>query len=110
MVKTIIKEIGIVILLLLAIALLLAIVLYDYIPNNKIVPVKIQAYEVSEDIKQELNDAIPTEQNIVKTYYIDSTDLDLYEDTNEYDKGKPNPFAQDGYVNEIYIPTPGKQG
>lgn len=102
--KTIIKETGIVLLLLVFVVLLIAILLYDYIPSNKIVPIKIQAYEVPEDIDRELQDAIPTEQNIVKTYYIDNDDLDLY----DYDKGKPNPFAQDGEVNEVYIPSPGK--
>lgn len=91
--KTIIKEIGIVLLLLLAVSLLLAIVFYDYIPNNKTLPVKIQAYDIPEDIKEELSEAGLNEQNIVRTYYIDSTDLDLYESTNDYDKGKANPFA-----------------
>lgn len=105
MFKIIIKEIGIVLLLLVVVALLIATVLYDYIPNNKVVPIEIQAYEVSEDIKQELEDAIPAEQNIVKTYYIDNDDLDLY----DYDKGKPNPFAQDGNINQNFIPGPGKQ-
>jgi len=100
MAKTIIKEIGIVILLLVAVALLLAIVFYDYIPNNKTIPVKIQAYEVPEDIKQELGNSISDEQNIVRTYYIDSTDLDLYEATNDYDKGKANPFAYYGTEEE----------
>jgi len=104
MFKTVIKEIGIVLLLLVAVVLLLAIVFYDYIPSNKIVPIKIQAFEVPEDVKQELKDANPTEQNIVKTYYIDNDDLDLY----NYDKGKPNPFAQDGAINDIYIPRPVK--
>ena len=118
MLKTILKETGIVILLLVVVTLLLAILFYDYIPSNKIVPVKIQAYDVPEEIEQELEEAIPTEQNIVSTYYIDSMDLNLYEDTNEYDKGKPNPFAQnvqtveDGNSiddgNTAYIPGTGK--
>ena len=91
--KTIVKEIGIVLLLILAIGLILAILLYDYIPNNKAVPIKIQAYNMAEDVKEELNGTTLEEQNIVRTYYIDSTDLNLYESTNEYDKGKANPFA-----------------
>lgn len=91
--KTIIKEIGIVVLILLAVSLLLAIVFYDYIPNNKTVPIKIQAYDIPEDVKQELSEVAINEQNIIRTYYIDSTDLDLYESTNDYDKGKANPFA-----------------
>lgn len=93
MTKAIIKEIGIVILLLLAVVLVLAIVFYDYIPNTKTVPVKMQAYNIPEDIKQELEESVSDEQNIVRTYYIDSSDLDLYESTNDYKKGKANPFA-----------------
>lgn len=131
MIKTIIKEIGIGVLLLLAIFLVLGIVFYDYIPNNKTVPIKIQAYSMPEDIKEDLDKAIPDEQRIVKTYSIDNTDLDIYEATNDYDKGKPNPFAsyeeekQDSSSdsennntqntqqnntnkNEVYINTPGK--
>lgn len=91
--KTIIKEIGIVLLLILAVSLLLAVIFYDYIPNNKTVPIKIQAYNIPEDVKDELSNVNLDEQNIVKTYYIDSSDLDLYESTNDYDKGKANPFA-----------------
>ena len=98
MAKTIVKEIGIALLLLIAIALVLGILFYDYIPNNKTVPIKIQAYEMPEDVKTELEEDIPEEQNIVRTYYIDSTDLNSYEATNDYDKGKPNPFAE-------YVPT-----
>ena len=137
MFKTIIKEFGIVILLLVAVILLLAILFYDYIPNNKTVPIKIEPYIVPEDIKQELENSIADEQNIVRTYYIDSTDLDLYESTNDYDKGKANPFADytqedttdntnstindinenntntiesntEQNKNEVYINTPGK--
>jgi len=132
MVKTIIKEIGIGVLLLIAIVLVLGIIFYDYIPNNKTVPIKIQAYNMPEDIKEDLDKAIPDEQKIIKTYSIDNADLDTYEATNDYDKGKPNPFAAYGEEiqeslsesegnnntentqqentnkNEVYITTPGK--
>lgn len=93
MIKTVLKEIGIIILLVIAVILVMAIIFYGYIPNNKTVPIKIQAYSIPEDVQIELQEAIPEEQNIVRTYYIDSTDLDLYETTNDYDKGKANPFA-----------------
>lgn len=135
MVKTIIKEVGIAILILIAIALVLGILFYDYIPNNKTVPIKIQAYEMPEDIQTELEEAIPEGQNVIKTLYIDDTDLNSYEATNDYDKGKPNPFAEYNSEesnssnesennntnnidknagvsgtneNEVYITTPGK--
>ena len=94
MAKIIIKEMGIVLLLLVAIALVLGIIFYDYIPNNKTLPTKVEAYAFPEDINKELNASIDNlEQNIVRTYYIDSDDLNLYESTNDYNKGKVNPFA-----------------
>jgi len=94
MIKIIIKEVGIAILVLVAIALVLGILLYDYIPNNKTVPIKIEAYKMPKDVEEELKEAVPEEKNIVRTYYIDSTDLDSYEITNDYDKGKVNPFEE----------------
>ena len=94
MAKIIIKETGILLLLLVAIALILGILFYDYIPNNKTLPTKVEAYAFPEDIKEELNESLDNlEQNIVRTYYIDSDDLSLYESKNDYDKGKANPFA-----------------
>lgn len=91
--SAIFKEIGIVLMLLVAVALLLAIIFYDYIPSNKVVPVKIKPYEMSEDIKEELKESVLDGQSIVKTHYIDSADLDAYEAGNDYNKGKANPFA-----------------
>lgn len=93
MAKTIFKEIGIVLLLLIAIVLILGILLYDYIPNNKTVPAEVEAYTFPSDIKEELSTTIKGEQKIVRTYYIDSDNLSLYENTKEYNKGRANPFA-----------------
>ncbi len=93
MIKTIAKEAGIVILLLIAIVLILGIVFYDYIPKNKTIPIKRQAYEFPEDIKSELKENLDETQNIVKTHYIDETDLNAYESKKDYKKGNPNPFA-----------------
>ena len=81
MIKTIAKEAGIVILLLIAIVLILGIVFYDYIPKNKTIPIKRQAYEFPEDIKSELKENL------------DETDLDAYESKKDYNKGNPNPFS-----------------
>lgn len=108
MAKTIIKEICIALLLLIAIAIVLGILFYDYIPNNKTVPIKIQAYQMPEDIQAELEEAIPESQNIVRTYYIDDTDLNAYEATNDYDKGKANPFA--AYVEKTENSASNSQG
>lgn len=93
MIKNVIKEIGIAIMLLIAIALILSIIFYQYIPNNKTVPIAVKAYTMPEDIKQELEESInQEEQNIVKTLYLTNIDLDVYESKN-YNKGKANPFA-----------------
>ena len=93
MIKKVFRELGIVLLLILAIGLLLAVLFYDYIPNNKVVPIKLQEYNMPEEIKEEIKDASLDNQNIVRTYAIDSKDLDLYEATNDYKKGKANPFS-----------------
>ena len=108
MAKTIIKEIGIALLLLIAIALILGILFYDYFPSNKTVPIKIQAYSMPEDIEEDLKKAIPNEQKIVKTYSIDNSVLDTYEATNDYDKGKANPFAE--YKEEVTDTSTDSQG
>lgn len=94
MVKRIIKEMIIIILLLCAIALILGIILYDYIPINKVVP-EIEKYQTSESVKNEIKETIDTENSeIVVTYEMDSSDLKSFEKTNEYDKGKANPFSK----------------
>lgn len=94
--KSIIKEIIIVLLLLLAIILVLGVFLYDYIPTSKIVP-KIEQYQVPNNIKEELekniNDIQENQAQIV--YEIDGTDLKNYEKSKDYQKGKVNPFSQD---------------
>lgn len=93
MVKTIAKETGIVILLLIAVALVMGILFYEYIPNNKTIPAKIEEYALPQEVKNELEASMSAEQNIIRTYYIDSSDLSIYEASNDYDKGKANPFA-----------------
>lgn len=94
--KTFIKELFIVILILAAIFLVLGVFLYDYIPTNKIVP-KIEQYQAPNNIKQELEDYISEEeeQKTQIVYEIDGTDLKNYEKTKDYQKGKVNPFGQD---------------
>jgi len=96
MLKSIIKELILVLLLLVAILLLLGIFLYDYIPTNKVVP-KIEQYQVPNAIKQELEETINEleEETTQIVYEIDGTDLKNYEKSKDYQKGKVNPFAQE---------------
>lgn len=96
MVKSVFKEIIIILLLIVVIILLLGILFYDYIPNSKTIPSKVQEYALEETVKQELDKELNNlnSEEIVKTYKLDATDIAHYEKTNEYDKGKINPFAE----------------
>ena len=93
MAKNIIKEIIIMLLLCLAIILVLGVLLYEYVPSNKIIPDEV-SYTTPEDIKEELSksDGVDDEQ-VILTYSIDATDLNNYERINTYVPGKPNPFS-----------------
>lgn len=91
--KNIFKEIIIILLLCLAIILVLGVLLYEYVPSNKIIPEPV-AYTTPEDVKQEISkgEGVDDEQ-VIMTYSIDSTDLKNYERINTYVAGKPNPFS-----------------
>lgn len=93
MIKNFIKEIIIILLLMIAVILVLGVLLYEYVPANKILPEKI-SYTTPEKIQQELqaSEEINNEE-IVITYQIDSTDLNNYKKIQEYVPGKKNPFA-----------------
>lgn len=91
--KAIVKEIIIVLLLVLAILLVLGVFFYDYIPMNKVVP-KIEQYEPPKNVKEELEENIEEKEEMTPIVReINSSDLNLYEKTKDYQKGKINPFA-----------------
>lgn len=92
--KTIIKELIIVLLLVLAILLVLGVFLYDYIPMNKVVP-KIEQYEAPNNIKEELEETVEDNGNTMTPIIreINSNDLKIYEKSKDYQKGKVNPFG-----------------
>lgn len=98
MAKSIIKEFFIILLLILAIVLLLGILFYNYLPTSKIVPTKVEEYALSAEAQEELNKELNNtdSEEIIKTYVLDATDIELYEKTKEYNKGKVNPFASYG--------------
>lgn len=92
MARNIIKEIIIVLLLALAIILVLGVLLYEYVPSNKIVPEKI-SYTTPEKVATELlADTNVDDTEVIITYQIDSTDLRNYQRIQEYVPGKKNPF------------------
>lgn len=91
--KNILKEIAIFILIIAAIILVLSVLLYEYIPTSKVVPTTI-AYETPENLKAELEDElIEDNSQVIITYEIDSSDLNVYQSTSSYKPGKQNPFA-----------------
>ena len=93
MTKTIIRETIIALLVCLAVLLLLSVLLYNYIPANKVVPETVE-YTPSKEIQTQLNAAVEdNSQEILMTYEITANDLANYERTNEYNPGKSNPFA-----------------
>ena len=93
MAKKIIKEIIIMLLLCLAIILILGVLLYEYVPSNKIIPDEV-SYTTPTAVQEELSKSENVESDeVILTYSVDSTDLDNYERINTYVPGKPNPFS-----------------
>ena len=93
MAKKIIKEIIIMLLLTLAIILILGILLYDYVPNSKVMPEPV-AYSTPENVKQEILESAGVDENqVILTYEIDATDLKNDKKVNNYKTGKSNPFS-----------------
>lgn len=93
MAKKVIKEIIIMLLLCLAIILILGVLLYEYVPSNKIIPDEV-SYTTPEAVQEELSKSEDVDNDeVILTYSVDSTDLDNYERINTYVPGKPNPFS-----------------
>lgn len=93
MAKTIIKEIIIALLLCLAIILILGVLLYGYVPTNKVIPEKV-SYTTPSNIKEELSQVSGVDESeVILTYEVDSTDLNNYQKIKDYKPGKPNPFS-----------------
>lgn len=96
MIKSIIKEMLIIILLIVMILLVLGILFYDYNPTTARIPTAVENYSLPIEMQDELNETIKTTetQNLVQTYSVDRYDLYDYEKSKDYEKGKPNPFAE----------------
>lgn len=91
--KEVIKNIGIGILVIIAIILLITIICYNKISIGRLIPT-VETYELSEEMKNELaTEQADENSEIITTYELDASDLKSYEKTKEYNKGKKNPFA-----------------
>lgn len=91
--KSVFKEIIIILLLCLAIVVILGVIFYEYIPNNKVVPSTVEAYKTSNSIKNEINQEIVDTPKQTVVLEVTESDLDLYKQKNSYNPGKSNPFA-----------------
>lgn len=96
MAKSIFKEILIILLACVAIVLIMAVIFYNYIPTNKVIPAKVTAYKTPENVEAEIvEDTIESyNTSSEKNYTIENSDLTMYKATSSYDPGKPDPFAE----------------
>lgn len=92
--KSIVKEIFIILLLCIAVCLVFGVIFYDYIPNNKVVPSTVEAYKTSNTIKDEISQEIVDypKQNI--TLEITDSDLTIKNKTKAMNLGKQTHFQQ----------------
>ena len=92
--KSIIKEILLTLLVTVAVVLILAVIFYQYIPSNRVIPSKVTAYQASEEVAEEIEQDSTAEiagQN--QTYEVTDEDLLMYKKIDSYRPGKVDPFA-----------------
>lgn len=92
MVKSVIKEIIIILLLIVAVVLALGVLFYNYIPSNKTVP-QVQTYRTAESVEKELKEQVTEDETVLVTYEITTDDLKNLQRTQQYVGGKANPFS-----------------
>ena len=91
---SIIKEVIIMLLVCLVGILLFAVIFYEFIPNRKVVAETVK-YQATSEVRQLLSDNVDNRENqVLKTYTVTSSDLNNYEQTNDYVPGKADPFAE----------------
>lgn len=92
MLKSVLKEVFIILLLSIAILLILGILFYDYIPMNRVIPER-EAYSTPNEIKDEINETITEAEKVEVTYEVTDSDLNIYKQSGRYVEGKANPFT-----------------
>lgn len=94
MAKTIFKEVLIILLVCVAIVLLMAVIFYNYIPTNKVIPAKVTAYQLPQNVEEIINETTIDSYNSSSiNYTIDNADLSKYQATQSYNPGKADPFS-----------------
>ncbi len=96
MAKGIFKQVIITLLIIVAVALILAVIFYNYIPTNKVIPAKVSEYKTPESIESEIKDSATEQEFTSENQLLEITDSDLnmYKSSMSYNPGKSDPFAQ----------------
>ena len=94
--KGVLRQVLITILVLIALILVLAIIFYQFLPTNKIVPVKVTEYKTPESVSQEINDNTSEQEfsSVNELLEITDSDLSKYKSTKSYNPGKSDPFSE----------------
>lgn len=90
----IIKELIVSLLIVICIAIILSMVLYDKVALGRVIP-NAEDYTLTAEMQNELQkSSLDDAQEVIVDYYIDASDLKKYEKANMYVKGKSDPFAE----------------
>lgn len=92
MVKSVLKEVVIILLLSIAILLILMVLFYDYIPMSKVIPERAE-YVTPNEVQEELAEEVTQNNTVPITYSITDADLNIYKQSGTTVEGKSNPFA-----------------
>lgn len=99
-ISKIIRDVIISILIIMCIVIILSLIFYDRISITRVIP-ESEEYFLTEEMEEEIkNSKIEETEETVTTYYLDASDLRKYEKTNEYLKGKSNPFTMSSEYSE----------
>lgn len=95
------KQFVITLLTIVAIGLVLAIIFYNFIPSNKVIPAKVTAYATPENVASEIKNDVTEQEFKTKNevYEVTDSDLELYQSKQSYNPGKSNPFEE--YKEEV---------
>lgn len=94
--KGVLRQVLITLLVLIALILVLAIIFYQFLPTNKIVPIKVTEYKTPESVSQEINDNTSEQEfsSVNELLEITDSDLSKYKSTKSYNPGKSDPFSE----------------
>ena len=103
MAKTILKQVVIILLMCGVLVLALAIVFYQYLPSNKVVPAKVTAYSTPSNRVAEITDGVTEKefQSQNQTYELTDSDLQLFKSKKSYNPGKSDPFEEYNEISEM---------